>query len=834
MLNSILYIVAGLVLAGVILLLYKFPIARLFVLTAVMVLLVFTGITSAFRLNTYYNSKGGIIGQITGVYKENETTVTETTQIDFDFKNVSLTKNEKDKYSAKFSTDKTLTLNDNEFYQILVNGEPTQLILSDKNSAVANYTYVFQSNELVNNNYKEIAIDTMTISFSFYGNYSSIICEINGGTNTASLWDSYFTKNNFKISIIKVNDIEISKTSELKTITLLIDGNVSEIIKIKTGSNYILANTINDNRIVWKLDNNVIDKIENISSDLTIYGETIKVYTIVYRYNHPYYGDDFNSDFITYTECSEDEVLTYFPQDVSIGDKFEFLGWSLDGKTVYDFTNFTPTSDTEIFAIWKMTGLKTTLITNGGTAKINGEVYGDNSVVLVDFEEHITISDLTKDGFKGKVIVYFENKTNNQFIINEPFTYKEYYYTMTIDNEYDRNPDITETKELGELIIEILWRTDGEYTEWTNKELEESIFYSFDILPDYYDKGANYKFNELSEKEFLDTLYQVITEEQNTMTVSETKEYLLNFIFDYSVNLELDFRQFMLIVYEKSKNETYTINYVTNGGIMTSSKSYPTIAKYNEEIRISTMEKIGYKFTGYKITGLKKGNKYYKIGNKITEIESEVTEIIVNQSIDTFYCFLNSYGNIVTFEALYEPIKYNVQINLNYDEASNYAPFTYSYDESFNIPNYTRIGYKFLYWTITGMDMTTHYIGEEETTSTYIETNAVTFKNLRGMTGTVTFTAHWEKIDEVSQMSIYELQESIIAMFNLEVEKFEELSEAEFYREVWGGVSKDWSNYSVSEYREMIASSNFLNFKYEKNIDFHSYLVLMYKAILEI
>lgn len=584
MLNTLLYIVIGLVLAGVILLLYKYPIARLFVLTAVMVVLVFTGITSAFRLNTYYNSKGGIIGQITGVYKENEVEITETTQIDFDFKNVSLTKNENDKYSAKFSTEKTLTLNDNEFYQILVNDEPAQLILSDKNSAVANYTYVFQSNEIIDNNYKEIAIDTMTISFSFYGNYSNIICEINGGTNTASLWDSYFTKNNFKISIIKVDNIKQNNQNlELKTITIYANNKAIDVIKVKKGLDYILPNTIDVNGYYFnyfEINGEKITKITNINEDIAVFANLTKICNVTVSANLN--GQDFNSNYMgTYdilsgTTISEAfEIINENSLFKEVLDNRSLTGYEIIGFTTKEGfandpsdveTNYVIESDIILYAVWQVRAYPVTVISNGSSYKVGDLDKNENFEFLspYDYTLSLTFTNINVENMMfSHYLIYFTNYPQTTKIINEEtisFSIKE-IYTLLHNNygsEYVPPEDRVEFEMVGNLVIEIHTKEyERSWTEdYTEEQLTQIAFYEKEIsnlFGLYYDiDGVTVKF-PIEELEFLKDLWHGITKEINEYTVPEYRQKIASFsLFSFEYEENINFYEYLELLYNAS------------------------------------------------------------------------------------------------------------------------------------------------------------------------------------------------------------------------------------------------------------------------------------------
>ena len=89
--------------------------------------------------------------------------------------------------------------------------------------------------------------------------------------------------------------------------------------------------------------------------------------------------------------------------------------------------------------------------------------------------------------------------------------------------------------------------------------------------------------------------------------------------------------------------------------------------------------------------------------------------------------------------------KYTISYSLGGGSYGTNHPTSGTYGSTVTISNPTRTGYTFTGWKITGMDSVTHTYGSNTTTSTSISsTKATSFKNLRGTSGTVTFTALWE------------------------------------------------------------------------------------------
>lgn len=639
MLDSLKFILIGIIIALIIYAFVKFKVARIFIITAVIFVVVFSGIVSGFRLNTYYNAKGGIIGQITGIYKEeNNVIVTESTSIDFELKNVSLTKNENGKYSAKFSTEKTLKLQDNEFYQILVNGEPAQLIYSDKSSAVANYTYLFQSEEFLKDNYKEIAVDTMKIAFGFYGNYSNIICEIDGGSETAPLWQAFFEKNNLKITIVKVNQLAISENSELKTITIYANDEVIDIVKIKKDSEFVLPETFEVDG--YKFNGFEVDgKIETkiiVTKDMTVTANLEKLYTVTLYKNSPN-SSGTNLDIISQQQITSSEKLEL---DNPTHKDFEFLGWSIDKETVLDLETFRVTEDTILYAVWDLTSRPVNIILNGSNASvnINSEVITENKTIFVDYAEEIIIQDYQRENYKlSNIIIFYHNNFCEITNFEESKTYEYYYKLLAYNTEY--NPDDETEFAYETMTIHFSWLEDNNNV----LDLENKILKRF---------GMTELLTELPEEEFLEILYYGLTKDEVDYTVSEYRSKLAS-IYNIEYEENCTFEEFLTIFYNEAT--IYKISYELNGGSFTGTYTYSSY--YNNIIEISAPERTGYVFDGWEITGLTENVKFYGTSaGELVEVSASESTIILYENTTYFFKRLNNNSGTVTFKALwYEP-----------------------------------------------------------------------------------------------------------------------------------------------------------------------------------
>ena len=233
-----------------------------------------SGVMSFGNLNLYYNSKGGVIGEITSIFEKNHVTITEEeNEIMFDFSNVVLMKNAQGKYSASITSEKIIKLDNNESYFIYVNNEPCTTVKCESKDIYATYNYVFMNRE--DGEYKVLNDDVMVFYFALYDNYSYLYIEIENGEETSDLWNSYFNKNNFKATISKVQS-DFYATQEYKNVRFF--SKDSELIKtviLKSKTDYILPK-LEHNGFEYKYWSNsnlgYISKVTSISEDLDFFG----------------------------------------------------------------------------------------------------------------------------------------------------------------------------------------------------------------------------------------------------------------------------------------------------------------------------------------------------------------------------------------------------------------------------------------------------------------------------------------------------------------------------------------------------------------------------------
>lgn len=721
MFESIKFILIGIVVAMLVYAFIKFKGLRLFLGTAICVVIVLTGVFSAFRINNYYNSSGGIVGQIVGSYKQNEIAQDE---MKFEIKNTTFSKSENgEKYSIKIQTANTYSLNENEYYTVFVNDEACRVIYSSKDSVTATYTYCFKSSDFENGDYTELATDTMTISFAFYQNYGELFIEIDNGEETKALWESFFEKNNFIIEIKKVDEIKLVNSS-LKSVKIVADNEIVKTIYLKSGTTFVLPQEleidgfkfnyfeIDGEKIVYKI---VVNKDTIINANLS------KVYEVFAFLNAP---DERTPYLLASLKVAENENIEL---DSPAYEDFEFLGWSTstNKEDIIDLNSFKVESATKLYAIWNTSNRQIDIEFNESDASIdfNETTITGNQTVYVDYFEKLQFSNPQKENFKlsyFEICGKFEKMTYSAGELDELQSYDFYYKNLNSSSEYLEDNDNSKIIKIKfyfvSTIDEILTMENKIYNVCGIKNITERE----------------------DESTFLKCVYQSLTRDDSTFANLEYRQKLaelFEFENDESWNFEDFLKSWVSVLY------TYKVNLIIGEEKTTKS----VIGKNQFSLNIPTKE--GY-FTFAKIEGMSKlHSKFYSIdyATNFIEIASEETSttIYLENSV-LFLKNLADDGGEITVTVTYEARTYNIEYDLN-GGSGDVSQTSIEYDKTFTISAPVKVGYIFTGWTITNMDHCTHIYGDQTTTESTINlTQATEFKNLNATSGTIKFTANWE------------------------------------------------------------------------------------------
>lgn len=634
MLESIKFILIGILVAMLVYVFIKFKSVRLFLGTAICAIVVFTGIFAGFRINNYYNSSGGIVGQIVGSYKPNDT---KQEEMKFEIKNTNFSRaTENEKYSIKIQTANTYTLNENEYYTVFVNDEACRVIYSAKDSVKATYTYTFKSSDLENGDFKELATDTMTISFAFYQNYGELKIEIDAGSKTKALWESYFEKNNFIIEIKKVDEIKLVNTT-LKSVKIVANDEVVQTIFLKPGTIFVLPKTLEIEGYKFNYfeinGEKIVDKLQ-VDKDIVINANLSKIYKVFVFMNAPAERTPY---LIKTFEITADDKLSL---DSPTYEDFEFLGWSTDKENLINLDEFRVDSDTQLYAMWNTSNRPIKIEFNESEASIdfNGKTITGNQTVYVDFADKLTITNPTKEGYAlayVEIVGAYERITYSPNEIKELNTYEFYYKNLNSNSEYD--PDgSTETVDKTITIRLVFVSTVDEVLTMENK-----IY-----------KSCGVKSKEITQREdeqtFLKTLYFGLSRDEKIYTVAEYRQKLAE-MFSFEYNENCTFEEYLTTFIENVLFE-YTINIIVDDTTTTET------VLGSKPIYLTKQSKDGYTFAGWKIEGMTNEHKKYytyDLNNGFTEIPAEQTSITLTANSFIYLKDLARNGGVVNITILW-------------------------------------------------------------------------------------------------------------------------------------------------------------------------------------
>ena len=295
-------IVVGIVVIAtvIIIALVKSEIARWILGSLLTLLLSATMVFSVIHLNKYYNTEGGVVGKIQSIFNKNNVSIDKQEDIlTFDFSDIMLTQYNENEYRAEFVTDNYISLDINETYAVLCNGTPCEVIEYSDDYIIAEFKYLFLDE------YKnEKLVDTLYFKFAFYGKSTRLIVITQGGQNAVSLWNSYFQKNDFEVTLNSVLG-DYANAFELVDIDFKYNDTILKTITIRKGSILVLPD-MNDRHFVgWSSNGSTLVDYDNILvvEDKTYYGiydfnENVKL-TLnsgSLTYNNTVYSSDTNID----------------------------------------------------------------------------------------------------------------------------------------------------------------------------------------------------------------------------------------------------------------------------------------------------------------------------------------------------------------------------------------------------------------------------------------------------------------------------------------------------------------------------------------------------------
>lgn len=211
----------ALILVGLIALIYvflKFEQTRIWIGCLIVFVMFCTSIISGYKIYQYCTASGETIGDVvSGIFGGNSN-AEKVGEYSFKFKNLIFksTGNENEyrvTYQDIYSNETGLfDLDMTKNWNIYVNNNVTNNNIIGPNYLFGDYSYTFY-----NDNLKEVFTDTLKVKFVFYNNYYQIDLITNNGETATEFWQSYFSKEDFIVSL-KINDYV--KDEETKVDTL--------------------------------------------------------------------------------------------------------------------------------------------------------------------------------------------------------------------------------------------------------------------------------------------------------------------------------------------------------------------------------------------------------------------------------------------------------------------------------------------------------------------------------------------------------------------------------------------------------------------------------------
>ena len=532
-------------------------------------LLICGGVFSGFQLNKYYNTTGGVIGQISGFFNPNLVSVsTADKDISFDFSNVMLTKYNDTTYRAEFSSNDSIVLGVNEGYVVYVNDTPCELIeygedyTSDEISSdyvISEYYYAFY------NEYQEYVLkDKLSLRFAFYKDSTRLIVETYGGEHAVSLWNSYFQKNNLVVRIAASNDVYISSyaTIDLKVNDLLINS-----VKVKKGSTFVLPEyEIKGYRLMgWSLDSQTLidSKYIVVVENLEITGILEKTYEVDFlRYEYTDDSADYNSCLFARRNYILGEYLSELvPANTPTKPGFDFVGWSLDGENVIDLTITQFIEDIEyLLPVWESNELLLNVNLNGGSTSIDGVSYTSNFTYLANTNDVIYFTEPVLSGkvFEAYYVELSQNSSYNFICYDSTFSmsFNDIYYNFfVLGQENTYNPNLTEElKNFNSINISVCYLPESiNIDSWTDEELCQMLtkVYSQNEFCDYELPYISTSSRDLICLPYISNMRDEPTEFSNYEVMQQTIEL---FEFDVEINESMTDRDFLEILYNEFSN----------------------------------------------------------------------------------------------------------------------------------------------------------------------------------------------------------------------------------------------------------------------------------------
>lgn len=358
---------------------------------------------SAVNLNAYYSARGGIHGVISGIFDTNNVEVVET--MNFELKNIELTQvGDTDTYSARINVSEVFNLENKCDYMVYVNDMPCYLVENASDYVKAEYKYSF-----LDNDFKELELDSLYFNFAFYTNSTSLEIRTLGGSEAVKYWNYYFNKNTFVVRISEVESLEdfnvsigSGDTSNMCTVTYMYNNEVKGI-QVYLKDQTLIPLEFTEEYNAWLYNDKIIDSEFIVNENITLVGE---------YFNKVEFKD---GNKIIYSHLVQDDYFTEIIDNPTRAG-YTFIGWSLDGESVVDYKTIKIGSNTTFIALYGYT--RTINAKSPDTSGFSATSLAGETSLGVDISNEfyncfgLKISELKNKDFNIVLYVTLQNNTN--------------------------------------------------------------------------------------------------------------------------------------------------------------------------------------------------------------------------------------------------------------------------------------------------------------------------------------------------------------------------------------------------------------------------------------
>ncbi len=311
------------------------------------IVLIGSAVYSCIHLNMYYTAQGGIYGQLSQIFGQNNQVNVEVDEKIFSFKDVILTQADGDIYSAKMISEKVIKLKSDESYAIYVNNTPCTYSETSPDHFKALYTYNFYNKE-------DVCEKTDTLELYFQLNNKGIEIEVQtrGGSSAVRYWNNYFNKNGFEVKISKTEkqnsgDINIGEGDISNYVIATFHTNDGDIKGIYQPADRVEFPILQDTRFLgWALTSEGQQLLVNyeIKEDTDFYA----VYRESYQYTLTFYLDDLTT---IHSQQVVSEGDLFIMPEIPQKEGYEFLYW-VDSNDKVIGSPYQIKGDTSLYAVF--------------------------------------------------------------------------------------------------------------------------------------------------------------------------------------------------------------------------------------------------------------------------------------------------------------------------------------------------------------------------------------------------------------------------------------------------------------------------------------------------